>query len=737
MGDLYCCEGCRVLADISVGLPATAPVDAAAERALIQAFGKRASYATRFECHVDPLACEACLQGLARLEQLVPGLRDLQWNRASSVLSFEFAAGGEEPSKAYALLDRMGLSPRWKIDGDATRDLARGRTLRLGITGALAGNLMLFSVPIYAGLAGSMQRAFEIIQLILFLPILLWAAQPIYRTALASFRLRHLSVDLPLAIAFLAGSAISIISVLRGEHDLYFDSLAGFLFLIFWSRSLLEGSLARYLEAPGLERFFERPVFTVTRDGDARSVVWKDIQAGDVLLLHAADRVPVDGVLLDPSAELETAWMTGEKDPHWRLQGSLVQAGSRLLSKTARVRVTAAPHETEFSRLLEKLKTGGEKLRPSFETAIGGSLVIACFVSILGLFFFGSALGLGQVVQRAVALLIVACPCAVSFAAPLARAKANRLAFEKGFWVRDPLVWPRLTSVHRIAFDKTGTLTGGHFALDPHSPLVDTHWKRVILSLENVSRHPIAESLRRIWGPHAPFEVVDAAEIPGGVRGRIDGVDYELRGAADDAGRLRIELHRDGRRVMELLLVDDATAATARELMRLHSRYELSIVSGDRRQRVTDFGLRHGFKASNLHAELTPVEKAATLEKIAPELYFGDGTNDLPAMKTAPVSIAVQAASFETQAASDILMFDAELRDVETLFAIARGTRSLNRRNFALALAYNLGAGAAALAGFVNPLAAAVLMPAASLALLGSTLLGTETLRRLARGGRA
>lgn len=733
--DPYCCDGCLILAETKLRpQEATATAhDSAAEKALIQSFGQNKGLATRFECHVNPLACEACLQSLARLEQVVPGLRDLQWNRASSTLSFEFMKGHEQPSTAFAFLNRMGLSPRWKTEGDPALNQGRARTLRLGLSAALAANIMLFSVPIYAGLAGSMQNVFEIVQMVLFLPVLTWSAQPIYRTAWASIKLRQMSVDLPLTIAFLAGSFFSISQVFTGKHDIYFDSLAGFLFLILWSRFLLERSLAKYLEAPRLEQFFERPIFSIQRNGQPQSVSWKEVQIDDELLLTASDRIPVDGILLSPAVEIETAWMTGERLPHWRLQGSTIFAGSRLLSKEAQLRVIQPSVKTEFARLLSQLSQENEKIRPSSEAQLGTGLVLACFFAILLLFTFGSSLGFDEVARRSVALLIVACPCAVSFAAPLARAKANQVALAHGFWVRDSLVWPRMTSIRKMAFDKTGTLTGGSFTLAPHSPMIDVHWKRIILSLENVSRHPIAESLRRVWGPQKLFEVKNSREIRGGVAGEIAGLSYELKGSADAAGRLCIELFRGPERVVDLMMIDEASANTASELKRLHQKYELSIVSGDHISRVQEFGQRHGFSPSHLHGGLTPNQKAKILEKIQPDLFFGDGTNDLPAMKAAPVSIAVSAAAIEAQAASDILMLDADLGRIEGLLQIARETQKLNRRNLLLALVYNVSAGTAALAGLVNPLTAALLMPVASLTLLASTLRGTSRLRALAR----
>lgn len=731
--DPYCCDGCRTLAGISgpSRTKSTPSLDLLEERRLTEHFGRTQGEVVSFECHVDALACEACLQGLARLENHVPGLGDLRWDRNRSVLSFSFPREQEQPGHLGRILESMSLNPRWLRAGEQPVQ-NRTAVLRLGLTGAFAANIMLFAVPIYTGVTGTLQTVFEWLQLLVFLPVVFWSAIPIYRTAWVSLRMRHLSVDLPLALAFILGSIFSFASLAQGGHDLYFDSLSGFLFLILWSRSLLEKSLSKALATPDLGQFFEKPLFDVRRNDTPERLPWDRIAVGDELILNAGDRLPADAMLLSPSAEVETAWMTGERTPRLRLHGALMQAGTRLLSNEARMRVVKIAEESDFAKLLKSIHVAGDKLGADLEGRLASGLVLINFAVIAGLFILAAPLGIDELLRRAIALLIVACPCAVSFAAPLARARANKIAFQKGFWVRDPRVWDRLLSVNRIAFDKTGTLTGGLMRLSSDSPLIDAHWKRVILSLENVSRHPIAESLRRLWGPHELFEVADAQEIPGvGVDGRIMGVQYQIRGGTDEGGRIRLDLLRENVRVVEIRLQDDHQARVSEALDTLKRGRELYLLSGDRSARVQAFAKVHGFTSENAYGDLDPARKAEVLRQIAPDVYVGDGTNDLPAMKAAPVAVAVKAAALEAQAAADLVMFNGELIRLEEIFALAKATRTLNRRNLIFALIYNVLAGIAAVSGWIHPLAAALLMPVSSLLLLASTTWGTTALRKL------
>lgn len=737
-GEAYCCDGCQTLDSVGASSsPAdarpTAAPDLLADRRLTEHFGREQAGRVSFECHVDALTCEACLQGLAKLEARVPGLSELRWDRARSVLSFSFPREDARPALLGNLLDGMRLRPRWLRAGEqpaANRD----GVLRLGLTGALAGNIMLFAVPVYTGVSGGLQSAFEWLQFLLFIPVALWSAVPIYRTAWVSLRLRQLNVDLPLALAFVLGSVFSTASLLSGGHDLYFDSLSGFLFLILWSRSLLERSLAKAIASPDLSHFFDKPLFAVERAGERLELPWDRLERDDRIFLSDGDRLPVDATLESEAVHVETAWMTGERSPRLRLRGSLLQAGVRLLSDRAVGLVLRPARDTEFAKLLQTLQSRGDKLGADLEGRLASGLVLTGFLVIAGMFLLAPHLGLGELLRRSIALLIVACPCAVSFAAPLARARANKIALKHGFWVRDPRVWDRLVGVSSIAFDKTGTLTGGLMRFGEGSPMIDPHLKRVILSLENISRHPVAESLRRLWGAHELLPVTDAREVPGvGVEGRIQGIFFEVKGEADSEGRVRIGLFRSGEKLVELFLQDESQPETKAALAKLGAGRELYLLSGDREERVRAFAAAHGFHNDHVYYDLDPLGKARVLELLQPEVFVGDGTNDLPSLKVAPVSVAVKAAAFEAQAAADLVMFDGHLGRLHEIFALAAATARLNRRNLAFALAYNLLAGTAAVAGWIHPLGAAVLMPISSLLLLASTTWGTRRLRELAR----
>lgn len=748
-GDIYCCAGCRVLdqnhTDESDTRIAT-PTEKSEEDVMIySSFAKKIGNNIEFKCRVDPLACEACLQSLAAINDRFPALINLKWDRERSLLSLIFTKDNYFPSLIFNHLKDLSLNPQWvKINEDTEKSYnsQQKKLLRLGLTGAFAGNIMLFAVPVYGGLSGEWLRIFEWIQFAFFLPVFFWSAVPFYRTAFVSLKLKTLNVDIPLTFAFIVGSIFSFYQIFTGGHALYFDSLSGFFFLILSSRYLLESSIEKYLIRPQFSDFFEKSFFNILRidtGSHANSseipilASWQDIQINDIIIAKRNERLPVDGILIDRGAEFETAWMNGESHPVLRLRGSEISAGSRLVSNQAKIQVTKTAKDTEFAKLIEQLEPSSEKLRVTTEAKIGTGLVIFCFLSAALLFIFAPQLGATELLKRSIAIFIVACPCAISFAAPLSRARANHLARKIGFWVRDPEIWSRLQNIKKIAFDKTGTLTSGQLKLAHHSPLIDDHWKKIILSLENISQHPIAESLRKTWGEMSLFEVKNAQEILGlGVQGEISGNNYRIqKSTAIDSTHISLELYQNDEKVLELSLTEEARHSLTSALEFFKKNFELFIISGDRQKKVQQFAQQHNFIAQNVFGDLNPQKKLETLKKIEPDLYFGDGTNDLLALKYAPVSVAALGACREAQSSSDILMLKADIDLVPELIELSFEIKKINRRNFILALTYNLASAIAAIMGLVHPLVAALLMPIASLTLLGSTFMATSKVREI------
>lgn len=738
-GHLFCCDACQTLKLIETQdqerdtLLSTQDSTKAEDQLIKTHYGVPSGHEIQFTCAVERLACEACIQQLSELKVIWPQLKDLRWDRGRSTLTLSLPKDDTSPTKLFQFFSQMGLKPRWVSPQDASKDqkVIHSQMIRLGLTGALFGNIMLFAIPIYGGLRGDLENLFLWIQAFLFLPLLTWGAFPFYRTAWVSLKLRKLNTDLPLTLAFGVASLISLYGLFTSRSEwVYFDSLAGFLFLILLSRYLLERSLWKTQNEHRLDRYFEKSFYlTDTGNNSSELKHWKALKSGDKLWVTQGQRLPASGVFLNTSCELDTSWMSGEFWPHTYLKGAKLKGGSLVVSPNCYLELSEAPEESEFVKLLEKLKNPGEKIQTTIESQIGMGLIFTSFTLVFILFLFYSHLGFEELIKRSLALWIVACPCAVSFAAPLSRAIGSLMAEKIGFWIRDTEVFEKLHHVKKIAFDKTGTLTHSFLNLNLNLPLIDPHYKKILLSLENISEHPIAKALRQSLGALDLIPVTQGREIIGqGVEGYIGQDFYEVK-KSNQIKEQSIELKKNGNTVLVLNFEEQVDERFKSVFTDLKNSFDLYILSGDHIDRVKKLSSQLAIPSDKVYGALTPEGKKDLIEKIQPDLYIGDGTNDILAMTSAPLSMSFGNASMEAQNASQMIMTHSDFSKLPYLFTLSLEIKKLLNRNLIIALTYNLVAGLCSLIGWIGPLEAAVLMPVASLALLISTSAKTKWLR--------
>lgn len=737
-GQNYCCEACKTLHELSShtqvqGLNETQPEDQLVTQHFAQPVGDEYVY----ECSVESVACEACSWQLASLKNKIEGLSDLRWDRHHGTLQISFKKNQARPHQLSQLLSRMGLNPRWQAPGYQGRSTPdRTALIRVALSGALFGNMMLFSVPIYSGVAGAYATLFFWIQGLLFLPIVTWCALPFYRTSLLSLRLKKLSTDLPLTIAFSSASLISYYALLKPEPDwIYFDSLSGFIFLIILSRYLLERSLKKTESTHDLNFYLEKAFFEKQVDLNTYQLThWKDLKPGDILKIQKGQRLPSEGVLVSDKCELDSSWVTGEFWPAIYLKGARLTSGSLTLDSNCKYQITELPENSSFAKIIHSLKASAHPLNTGIESKIGAGLISASFVLALILFLFFSHLGTSEILHRVLALWIVACPCAISFAGPLARASGSNLASKLGFWIRDIGVFESLHKSRKLAFDKTGTLTTSFVHLNLNLPILDDHIKKIILSLENISDHPIAKALRESLGPLELLPVTQGKEVIGeGVEGYINGHFYEIKKSSQQDKR-NIELKKNGVTLLTLNFEESLHPHLYSLFTQNFKPYESYILSGDNSSRVKTVGQALGLPTEHVFGDLSPIDKNQKLKQINPDVYIGDGTNDALALQSAKISISMGNASLEAQQASQIVMTHSKLEWLPKLFKLSFEVKKVLNRNLWIALSYNLGAGAAAILGIVGPLEAAVLMPLASFSLLLATKMETPWMRQLRRG---
>lgn len=782
----FCCNGCRAVFETlaELGLdgyyalrenlsrgeerrPASAP--AASHAVFDRETFTSAHVVTRSDglCEVtfqlDGVHCAACVWLVERLPRVLPGAVESRLRLSDAVARVVFDPARVAVSRIASALDRLGYAPhpvRGTDRRERDRQISRDRLVRLGVAGACAGNTMLLAFALYAGEADTLEPEFEQLfrwsSLLVAAVSFVWPAREFFRGALAALRTRTPNVDLPIAMALGAGAIAGLVNTLRGSGELYFDSLCVLVFLLLVGRHVQHRQQRWARDAVDLTRSLVPLAVRVKRGDDFEEIATEELVVGDVVHVPSGGIVPADGVVESGAASVDEALLSGESAPIEVRVGSNVHAGARVCDAPLVVRATAVGSDARIGRLMAVVEDGLASKPPlvRFLDRVAGVFVVV--LSLAGLATFAlwwSLADLATAVDHTVALLIVACPCALGLATPLALAVAVGKAAKLGLLVKDAAALERLSTKGRMVLDKTGTLTTGRHTLVEWSG--DPELARAVVALERRSQHPIARALAAGLAARFQLEPAPAGEASdvverhdGGISGAFDGrtvavgsprwfraagcdVPSEIAASAHDfeaRGHTVVLAARDGRVVGLAALLDAARDGAREALDRLRaSGFTLEICSGDAAGPVNAVGEPLGFAAADVRAAVDPEGKLARVHELRAEgahvVMVGDGVNDAAALAAADVGIAVHGGAETSLAAADVHVARAGLDPLLDLVALARRTMNTIRLLLALSLAYNLVFGALAMAGRVDALVAAIVMPVGSATVLAVALI--------------
>ena len=632
-------------------------------------------------------------------------------------------------------------------------------------------NLMFLHGALYAGAAAGMASPYEALfrwlSLVVAVPVLLFSARPFFRTAIAGVRAGMVHIDLPVAIALSAAFAASAWNTVRGSGPLWFDSLAMLVAALLGARQVQRGAQRAALERADSLRGvafleFARKLLGDGPDAPAVEVPLSGLTPGDRVEVRSGELVPVDGVVLAGRSTLDNAVLTGEAVPLPVQEGDAVNAGATNLGARLVVRVDAAGERTRVGALLaivqEALAKKPALLRTTDRLARRFVQALLVLAAVTGLAWLHR--GPEVALERVVALLVVACPCALGLSIPLAVSVALMRAARAGIFVKDPEALERLRAVATVLLDKTGTLTAGR-------PTV-VSWQgeegalELARALEAESSHAVARAFQGAGGRalRAVRRITDVVEVPGqGIAGRIDGASVrvgnrahvEAAGAAVPAdlarvaeslviaGRSPVFVAVDGRLAGVAGLGDALRPDTRATVAALRARgIRVRILSGDHPAVVARLGAELGLPAADAVGGLGPEEKRDVVASLTADagrsgavVMVGDGVNDAAALALADVGIAVHGGTGATIVAADVVLTREGVAPLLEILDGARRLRGVVRRNLGFSLVYNVGASALALAGLVGPLLAALLMPVSSL----TVVLSSSFTRTFARAG--
>ncbi len=703
----------------------------------------------RIALDVQGVHCAACVWLLQELWSRHDGGVDVRINPALGRAEFAWQPGRLDLRDYVRGAERFG----YRFGPQRKGDLATSRALvvRLGICLAAALNVMIFSLCFYLGLApgdGGLYAVLGRWSFALASVAVLAGGSIFFVSAWRGIVRGVVHLDLPIALGIAlsyAGSTWAWLSI--GPEAAYFDTVTIFVALMVLGRWLQERVVQRnrhaLLSSDGVEDLYVRR----RRGAELQTVSASSIEPGDELWVLPGDLVPVEACVLAAPGRFSLDWITGESRPRAFEPGETVPAGAFQVGDQS-VRL-AAREGFAASRLHTLLSASGADAARGRRAASDGrgwsrfALVYVALVlslAAIGLWAWSSS-GAQRAIEVALSVLVVTCPCALGLATPLAHELVHSALRRRGIFLREGGFLQRVLKVRHVIFDKTGTLTRGTLRLSARSiatlDALPDDARAVLAEATARSLHPVSRTLNAHLARDGRVTLLDGLEVREvagrGLEVRHDGRTWRLgrrEFALEPASDVRagdasgVCLAVDGAWIASFELEEDLKTDAREEVARLREHgCEVHLLSGDRPERVERVARVLGLDASHARGAQSPEDKARYVRALDREdtWMVGDGINDAPAFDAAACAATPAVDRPNLPARADLYYLGDGVGAVRTALTAARDLSRVVRTNLVLAVAYNVGAVGACLAGHVGPLAAAVLMPASSVGLIGLT----------------
>ena len=708
--------------------PSACPACAAAPSAQqLAALAQAAEPDARLMLSLPSAHCAACISTVEQALLAHPGVKSARVNltlkRVTVAADAKVTAGD-----LAQLLNAVGYEAIEMDPGllSATQTDRQGRELlmRLGVAFFSMMNIMLMSVAVWSGAEAATRDMFHWISAMIAIPTVIFVGQPFFRAAWAALRVGRLGMDVPISLALILASGISLYETAHSGEKAYFDAAVMLSFFLLLGRYLDHRSRALARSAAEELAALEVPRATVLFEGGEVLRPIAEVVRGEMVLVRPGGRMPVDGVVVAGASEVDRGLLTGESLPVFAGPGTVVSAGEVNLTGPLTLRVTAAGRDSSLHRMAD-LVAVAESAKTRYTTlAERAARLYSPLVHILSFPAFGFWMwktggDIRYSVNISAAVLIITCPCALGLAVPAVVTAASGKLFRRGVLIKNGTALERLAKVDTVVFDKTGTLTMG--TPEPVDlgalPAPDL---AVAVALARASSHPLAAALARLDVTAAA--VTDVREVPGyGVEGRLDGQVVRL-GRAAWVGAEPVAMTATylsfGGTTRAVSFTDQVRPGAKAAIAELKAQGKaIKLVSGDSAAAVSAMAQLLGI--TDWVAGALPAEKAALVRDLSQRghkvLMVGDGLNDTAALAGADVSISPAQALDAARVASDIVLLG---RDMSAIGDAARISRQATRRmieNFAISAVYNVIAVPLALMGSATPLAAALAMSLSSI----------------------
>ena len=772
-GDEFCCNGCKNVyaylksqgfsefysklkkGEQNLAKPSSKHFDKQSAGSMFSKLLRRdenSPFICELEVLISGIHCPACIwlneKALSNLE----GVLELNISATTSKARVLFDERKTALEEILNLIIAIGYDPKPfnEVKG-AKNSLSREYYARLIVALACSMNIMWVAIAVYSGyfegLSLGAKKILHFAEFVLASPPVFYTASVFYRSALSSLKLRQISMDVNVSLGILSVYFYSVYAMLSGSEQVYFDSACMLVTFIFTGKFLQTKATqkaARELE--NISSLFVEQVMSVKNNSRIPSISEfkpcdvSEVKSGDFVLLRSGERAMIDGVVLSGEASVDNSSINGESVPvgiskdDALLSGALCAEGSVIYKATS-------SFQGSFLNKLSKLLSNAsfaraqiEELANKISSHFGWAILALCvasfvFWSVANISAWSGANAFGV----AISVLVIACPCALSLATPIATLVAMGTATKRSIVFKDAKVLETLAKCDIIAFDKTGTLSKANLKVlkgQRFLPFDD----EALLALASASTHPISKAvasyiLKNALSPFRQGALENIQNIAGkGITATYKGVKIAGGSAAfvksfgasladDTGGSSEYYFMYDNKLVARFFLDDElreGAKASIKELKKMGLK--VLMLSGDKQIVASKVASELGIDES--HGELNPEQKALLikeLQKSANVVMVGDGINDILALKSANVGIAMGSGASVSVGVSDVVLLRDELGDLVFALRQAKKTFKVIKENLFISLVYNALSIPLAMAGFIIPLFAAISMSFSSL----------------------